>query len=142
MKIENVINYIARDGKRFSVKELCENHEREMDMIEPIMSRIPKTPLLKFEQYVQHDVEKLKQIKRDLFLVICKVYSEFYPEWKEIDPDKVNIEVVGRILDDDSDCLAGVAWSELRRFDFKTGREYQQPYYALHPKEALERVLI
>lgn len=139
MRQEQVTEYVASDGARFRDPQQCESYERELSMVQPIMNRLPKGDL-NAGQYRQHDKEFLLQIKRDLWALVLTRYGKDFPEWLGHDADSIHpLSGVGRVMSDIGGPIAE-AWGWLAYFNFDLGREYQQPYYALHPDEALERV--
>jgi len=133
MLTETVKEYVARDGARFKTAAECKAHEDQMDLIEPIMARLPLTRP-EGNKYVQHDRETLLAVKRDLFAVVVRYFGQSYPEWRTKDPDAVHpCSIVGRVLSDNYGPLAD-AWRVLANYNFDLGREYEQPYFALNPE--------
>ena len=135
MKIEQVTEYVAYDGKRFREEWPCLEYEAELATVTHIMRMMPDTP--PDGTYVECDCDVLKQIKRDLWALVLSEYGERWPAWKDWNVDDVRPDsIVGRVL---SDCRHGPledAWAELQKCDFASGRVYKQPYYVLHPEEA------
>lgn len=137
MKSEQVTRYTARDGAVFYDPRKADEYERELDQIEPIMSRLPANEV-PGGKYIQHDPATLRSIKADLFKLVVRKHGESFPEWKKWKADEVHpLSIVGRVLDDCGGPLSH-AWSKLARFNFNLGREYEQPYFAMNPDKAVE----
>ena len=136
MRTEQRTIYISDDGTEFRERTACEAYETQHRCVAEVMARIPKTELPN-GYYTEHDPAILQEIKDDLWQLVLRYYGESYPEWRTWDVDKVNplTSVVGRVLCDGHGPLTR-AWYRLRCFDIRLGREYDQPYFALHPSEA------
>jgi hypothetical protein len=129
--------FVADDGTQFSDQATCAAHEALLARLKPIMARLPQSRP-RGATYVQHDAETLRQVKRDLFGLVLERLGGSYPQWRDVNPDEVHpMSIVGRVLDDCGGPLAK-AWSTLARYDFDTGREYEQPYFVAHPQEAVQ----
>lgn len=64
-------------------------------------------------------------------------YGDSYPKWREWHADNVHpMSMVGRVLSDGTLGPLEIAWVTLARYDFLTGREYDQPYFVRNPTEA------
>jgi hypothetical protein len=135
-KIQIVAKYATTDGQTFDTEEQADKHEDLLAKLEPIMCMLPNNKP-KAHEYIQHNVEFLKTIKRRLFKLIAEEYKEAYPAWSTLDPDIVEpaTSIVGRILDDGRSPLS-LAWAKLSRFNFRLGRECEQPFFAINPREA------
>lgn len=137
-KVERTI-FIAVDGTEFAYESDCKKYEEAYFEIKPIMDRIPNSNLGS-GQYKQYDTSFLLQIKRDLWKLVIKQFGDSYPVWKTWNADDVHpMSIVGRILDDNGGLISR-CWRKLENFNFELGREYQQPYFALHPEEAMEKI--
>jgi hypothetical protein len=137
MHTETVTAYVANDGARFKTQEQCVEYETELHKVEPIISQLPRSNP-PHGMYVQHDAEPLRRIRRLLWTLVLEKLGDEYPNWKlHVADDLAPFSVVDRVLDDYTGPLAR-AWKMLRFFDFATGREYDQPYFVLHPNEAME----
>lgn len=98
-------------------------------------------PRIDFNQFVQHDVDVLRSVKRRIFDLARTHHLSGYSQFDECDPDQVHPgSVVGRIL---SDCDGPIpkAWNRFCRIDFQNGREYDQPYRVNHPEEAVDALI-
>jgi hypothetical protein len=140
MNIEQVTEYVARDGTRFKDKERCEKYEAELSAVEPIIAMLPQHDL-GHGTYLPCDRYLLLAVKRRLFALVLAKYGDRYPTWKTFDADELHPRsVVGRVLDDCGRGPLSDAWATLARFDFNLGREYDQPYFVSHPNEATPAV--
>ncbi len=139
MKIETAKKFTCSDGTVFYDDTVAAwAHEEEFLRVKPIADRIPDSNV-RGGEYVQHDPQLLKQIRRDLWKLVLDRHGESFPAWRKFDADQVVIgSMVGRVLSDFSGPLAK-AWMSLGRFDLDNGREYEQPYYVHHPRECKER---
>lgn len=136
---QQITQYATSDGNKFLSLAAAESHETELAKVHPILARIPESNL-SHGTYVQHDRETLLQIKRDLFALVLAKYGDSYPQWRTFAPDDVHpFSGVGRVLSEDSGPLAS-AWNRIGCFNFELGREYDQPYFANNPHEAMEAV--
>ena len=132
-----ISRYTCTDGTAFDSKAAATEYEAEYQSVADILKRTPRNDL-RHGTYVTHDVEMLRQIRRDLWpLVLAKVNAkDSFPQWLKWDADEVHpLSIVGRVLDDYGGPVAK-AWSRLARFCFDTGREFDQPYFVTHPNEA------
>jgi hypothetical protein len=133
--MKTIESYEAVDGTKFHDRAQCERYEADLRRIAHI--KIPNSKL-DHGKYKQHDVESLLAIKRALWTAVLEKYGERWPEWRGWKADDVHpMSVVGRCLDDCSGPIER-AWAQLARFNFLLGREYDQPYFALNPNEAVE----
>lgn len=121
MKIEQVTEYVARDGRRFRDEASCVTYEHELDLVEPILHRLPRNNVPP-HQYVQHHPPTLRAIKRELFALVVARYGDSNPGLKQWDADQVHpCSGVGRAMSDASGPIAE-AWRKLARFNFELGR--------------------
>lgn len=134
--IKTIQQFTCSDGAKFLDKDEAEKHEAEYQLVKPILDRFPKGPNLERGTYRQHNIETLRQLKRDLFKLVLGKVGDDFPKWKGVNPDDVRPDsVVGRVMSDYGGPIAS-AWCNLGVFNFTLGREYDQPYFANHPEEA------
>lgn len=132
---KHITLYVADDGEEFRSAKDCCDYEDEKMAVKAIMNRLPPWP--PYEKYVVCDAELLRQIRRDLWPLVLKKYGDRYPKWRQWDADEVHPQsIVGRVLSDGATGPLEYAWRDLSCFDFDLGRIYDQPYYAINPKEA------
>lgn len=73
--------------------------------------------------YIQHDPEKVKQAKENLLVYSNRRFKTNY-----------GFDFIGRVMQDSGLIVMYNLWHRLSCVD-KYGREWGQPYYAIHPKE-------
>ena len=136
MPVEVIEAYKTTDGSRFFDRQFAERHDEEYHLVKPVADLLPKTDL-KHGTYKQHDSANLRAIKRKVWELVLAKHKDSYPRWADWDADEVHpCSVVSRVLDGDGPLCQ--LWNRLSRFNFELGREYDQPYFALHPSEAKE----
>lgn len=130
--------YEAEDGSRFESKKACEEYEGELRKYQKAMLPLEPRPELSGEQYFQHDREICLKAKRD---VIALAKNTVKDKIWDNPPDEIHpMSFAGRLIDDCGHAALRHAWGRFCSIDFSTGREYQQPYFTLHPEEATERI--
>jgi hypothetical protein len=136
MRIEEVTEYVADDGRRFSSYFTCLNYETELADVEAIMQQLPKHNLPNGE-YVSCDPSLLRQVKSRLWGMVLNKYGDSYPKWRGYSADDVSVNgIVSHVLSDSSHGPLEAAWLFLMRCDFDLGRIYDQPYFVNRPEEA------
>jgi len=124
----------AADGSEWNTLQAAEGRERLLSEINIAMSilRIVKVERGKF---YQHDLPLVRLARRRLVEIIKRERLQHWPEHQARDADEFHPNGgLGRILDDPGDPLAS-AWGRFGSIDFETGRQYDQPYTAMHPEE-------
>jgi hypothetical protein len=138
MKI--VATYIANDGSRFDSEEACQEHEALVDKISKIMSPLGKKREVGTYEYIQHDLEVCFQVKDALYDLAKRTLNpkndSSYPvlNHETSNREVYPLSIMGRILDDSNYAL-GCANNRLMSIDWETGREYQQPYFAINNRK-------
>jgi hypothetical protein len=132
--------YIANDGSRFDSEEACKEHETLVDKISKIMSPLGEKGKIGTDEYIQHDLEVCFRVKDALYDLAKRTLNpknnstylalKHNTNNREIHP----LSVIGRILDDSSSVLSR-ANNRLMSIDWETGREYQQPYFAMNNRK-------
>ena len=136
MREETIKQYTSIDGHKFLDRNACQRYENELEQIQPILNELNRCDNIKANEYIQHDINDLLLIKRKIFTLVQHLYKDSFPHWLEWNGDDVHpMSIVGRVLDDNGGPIAK-AWRQLSNYNFDLGREYQQPYFALHPEEA------
>ena len=131
--------FIADDGRRFRSAFECQHYESQLREVNAVMSLVPPVEM-PHGTYVLRDAETLRSVRRLLWAIVVREYGENYPQWKTWHADAVHpSSIVGRVLSDGTAVPLSRAWARLACFDFDLGREYQQPYFAVHPGEAVEQ---
>lgn len=125
--------YEADDGSRFDTAQEATAHERVNQAMQPLGPR----PKLGDGRWVQHGRVACTVSLRMLVALYAELYPDDAERWKllerveSIDP---RTHVIGRMLDGNGPLAR--AWARLRCIDWQTCREYDQPFYALHPEQA------
>jgi hypothetical protein len=133
--METKIVYQAKDGKQFDDEFECFEYEEWCKRLEAAMC-MPEIPRLDSDQYYQHTKMAVHMTRRRLFKLYLERYGDSFPDHKDWNPDTLHpMCAVGRILDDAGGPLR-TAWGRLMNTDMDTYREYNQPYYVMHPQEA------
>lgn len=137
--------YIAEDGRRFDDKEKCQKYDKALIEIKEIMSLL--VPKEKYddkncdfsngEGYIQQDKKIIDEVVSRLCYAIERYHK--FSEWAGWKPEYGLGGMLGRYLDD-GDSPFYRAWCRWACID-KSGREWGQPYYALHPEEGKQKQL-
>jgi len=136
--MKKITKFEANDGAEFTDERKCAEHETLCFRINRVMAALPDGKP-EHDEWVQHNRGVLLGVKRVLFKIVLEQHGESWPAWKARDADDVRpMSIVLRVLDDCGGPLS-VAWGKLASYDFDTGRQYSQPYFVIHPKEAKER---
>lgn len=129
--------YETSDGTRYDTKEDAKAHEILAERCRIAIAILGPPPDLKNGHYVQHDREACLQAKRNLLLIVREQFDvRKFPVLGHDDDAIHPLSTAGRIVLDGQGPLSD-AWNRLTRINFYLGREYDQPYFAIHPDEAL-----
>lgn len=129
--MKTVTKYQARDGREFACEETAKTHEGVLDRIDKIMSTLPARPddceFSNGRGYIQHDWMAVTNAKNHIIDLWhgdekIKLDAKMYPAPHSI---------IGRFFDDANSPLRD-PWYRLMCID-PLGREWDQPYFALHP---------
>lgn len=132
--------YQCEDGTRFDKEHDALEYESYATRAKEIESRLISIGReLNANEYIQQDPNVVRRAKYNFLTLV----AERLPEWKdraiECRDGKRHMSHIGRIIDD-----YGIKWMCHLYFRFycitDNGREYQQPYFTLHPEEATKRV--
>lgn len=126
--------FIAEDGSRFDDRARCEAYESNCRQINSIMEPLQEVEV-RGARYYQHHPSTAKAVANALtqFAVNLIIPERKDEEWSPYG-------LIGRFVDDSSNSCLRRAFGRICRIDIETGREYEQPYYRLHPNEATEPV--
>lgn len=136
--MKSIIKYKAIDGREFDFEEECEKHERLLVQIERAIKPLgspPKEDGCSFANgggYLQHDLPTVEAVK--LALIDLAAVPENVKEGVRTRP--ASHSIIGRYLDD-GDSPVRKGWYRLMCID-EQGREWGQPFYALHPEQATQ----
>lgn len=129
--------FVANDGTEHDRQELALKHEKFIADIAQAMNPLgekyeeKECRFVNGEGYIQHDPADVLKAKTAL-IEICKttVPDEF---WNKYTPAEIHpMSYAGRLLDDCNRFLYR-AWYRFMCIDVQ-GKEWGQPYYALHPE--------
>ncbi len=133
------IEHVARDGAAFSHMADAIEYEKELNMVDAIMSQLPK-PKVPSGKYYQHDKNVLDRVRREIFALVVAKHGDAFPKWKTWNYKEVHpSSVVGRVLSEIRSPLSD-AWWRFMCINFDLSREYQQPFFAANPGPAQERM--
>lgn len=135
--------YVAKDGSEWENEEGALNRENLIDEVNKIMQELKPTPTkLNWKGYIQQNPSVVESVKRKLYNIanrdgILKWWLD-YQKTEHGNTDESLIKChpswFCRMLDGSHTPL-DKAYSRLWCIDDNC-REYNQPYYALHPEEA------
>jgi len=139
--MKEIIIYEAKDGTRFDKKAEAEKYESMLLKI----SEAEKKYIGKRREDVErglacseHKPEDVNALKKEL----CEIAAYFIPSSKKLFLECGNgtrhISHAQRIVSDACIPALETAFYRLNCINAETGKEYEQPYYALHP-DAWER---
>lgn len=133
MHKEIITFWVASDGSRHKTEEACLAREQLLRDIEAAMQPMGTRTNLDSHMFIQHTKETLFQVRRNLLKLIRPLC-----DWESLkncpDDDVHPSGGVGRFLDDVGGPLS-YAWWRLRCSNFDSGREYEQPFFALNEHE-------
>lgn len=132
----------AKDGTEFKNEEDAINHEKLLDKIDNIFFRLGKPQSLKSTEYIQHDLSVCLDVKEEFYDFVKKEYGKYdYPSMKYPSRDIHPLSFIGRLLDD----IGGpcrLANHRLCCINWDTGREFQQPYFAMNGPDDPKKMVI
>lgn len=135
--MKTVIAYEASDGSRFDSQSAAEAHEQLVSRVAHAMESLGPRPKLGNGRWKQHDGFACRLARRRVVMLYAAQNPDDAERWRlleqveNIDP---RTHVIGRMLDGDGPLAR--AWYRLSCINWETFREYDQPYYAMHPEEA------
>lgn len=137
-EVRKVVEYVADDGTVFQDEAKCLAHDYRLKDMARIMR--PLGDQLEYnvidEGYVQHDPEVVRAVIIDVLrMAKLTIRHKWIDQTMEF-PEKCHASWCGRLFSDIDDKIINEAWNRLSCIDWKTGREYQQPYFANNPHEA------
>ena len=146
MAITEVIHYQTDDGQIFYVKEDALEYARGLNLVkkamEPILSDRPD---LSNGAYMQHDMESVMKVKKDLYEILES--TGLLSDWLS---DQINVHgrtreymmyqchpsYFDRLLDSSRHPICR-AYRRMCCID-RTGREWDQPYYAIQADKEMQ----
>ncbi len=125
----------ADDGSHWETAEAAHERDALCARITLAIKPLGPRPDLGHGRSVQQERDACLEAKRALVAIALETCGDF-PVFKENEPDDIHpMSIAGRIIDDHGGPLAR-AWSRLCRINWDSFREYDQPYFALHPERA------
>lgn len=135
--MEKITIYKAVDGTRFDRKADCEYYESICKNVSNIMARIRPNEDISSRIAIRQDIDVVREVKQDFFLICAEVIPFFSQLFKEVANGTRHISHAGRILSDYSKDFP-ILYSTYYRFEcinYCSGVEYEQPYFANHEIE-------
>lgn len=139
MKIAAILEYTANDGTVFQDEDKCLEHEEKVETVAKIMEPLGYRPdecdFSNGNNWLQHKSRDVELVKVALLKYIRKFVQHKWIDQTIEESVKCDPSWVGRLLSDVNDTVFEGAWYGFMCIDRKTGREYGQPYFAMHPFE-------
>lgn len=131
------VQYQADDGTLFSSCEQCANYELSSYKVEAIVSKLGNKPKLSDEQYIQHSMTTVNDVRRDLCMLANSVWAHKWFVQTAEDPS-THSSWAGRLISEMDNPKLNAAWYRIMCID-SLGREWQQPYFANNtPSDAVK----
>lgn len=131
-------------GKRFNTHQEARRYAIICNSINLIMDKLqPRTKEVEEGlAYLEHDPLLVRIVLRK-FLLYCRRFMPSFASWfVQVADGKRHISHIQRVLSDyESDYP--ILYKSLFRFmciNIKSGHEFQQPYFALHPEEGYKAI--
>ena len=116
--------FIANDGTRFDNKEKCQKYDALILTINKLLNKLDKRPENFYNTgYIQHEEFVFNQIKEKIIDIAC-----------EITGCQSRGGILGRWICDSDNRILSKAWYRIMCTD-KYYREWDQPYFAVNPRE-------
>lgn len=135
--MEEITIYKAIDGTKFDSKADCEYYESICKNISNILVRLRPSEEVSSRIAIRQDIDVVRQVKQDFFLICAEVIHSFSQRFKEVADNTMHISHVGRILSDYSKNfpILYATYFRLECISETSGVEYEQPYFANHEIE-------
>ncbi len=126
--------YQCEDGTRFDLEEDAREYEsicaKVNEVMSPMGERTHKCDI--GEEYIQHDPKDVKKALHG-FLVLCaNTLTDCYKPLMECAEGKRHISHADYIIAERGSKILVDANYRFRCTNMESGREYDQPYYAIH----------
>jgi hypothetical protein len=132
--VKPITLYECRDGSRWPDVPSAERHEALLERIDGI-NRMIAWPRVLGATFYRHDISDYQAWRRAIVGLVKEYYPDAMKPWPE-DLLLVNPQsYVGRVVSDTGGPLNDL-WYRLM-CTTNDGHEYEQPYFATHPLEAL-----
>ncbi len=131
--MKTTIKYISNDGVEFNSEAACLKHERVALLIQGALAPLGAVPKLSGEEFHQHSIEDVRKASAAVLEIIQYEYPDKSISEYTIDkcsPNNPNVWLtwLGRYCDEFS---ISRSLHRLRCINQHTGREYEQPYFAI-----------
>lgn len=129
-----IVIFEALDGSRFDVESDCAAYEVLCGKVEQIMEPLKQIDIVGRQFYQHHPgIVRLVANSFTKLAVEATIPSRGSESWH---PQGL----VQRFIGDSSKTVLRKASYRIDCIDLETGREYEQPYFRLHPEEATEEI--
>lgn len=131
--MQEITKWRTEDGKVFDTPEEAQAHETLVGRVKEITAALGERnrSILNGQGYVQHDPKIVRKVRKSFYQLALEQQGFDKAEADEHIPNEY---LIGRYLNDSNSYLYDV-WCRLQCID-TLGREFDQPYYALHPEKA------
>lgn len=132
IQTKEVILFVTDDGREFHDREDAKKHDALLKKIQQIQT-LPPRRNIPSGKWIQHPIEQYRKWR----IALVKLTMEYLPRLHtDVDPMKIHpFSSMGRCVNDSGLELLRNEWGRLQCTS-DDGREYEQPYYALHPDKA------
>lgn len=132
--METVTKFLAVDGREFNSETRCREWEACLAVAHDIESELGPRPRISHGKYVQRDVELVNRVKNRCLDAMRKKHPSW--SWNTARNEDIGTgSIIGRYADD-SDSPFRKLWCRLMCISMKTGREYDQPFFAFNEHES------
>lgn len=136
--IKKIEIYECGDGTRFDDEERAQRYEDTRVELRAVERKYlgPRAEEVKRGKGTQeHPIENVIAYRKE----ICRIAGEYIPSSKWVfdgcGDGTRHISHANRVVSDCDVKMLDVAFFRLNCINLSSGREYEQPYYALHPEE-------
>lgn len=126
--------YEATDGSRWTTPEAATKRDVFCEAIRLAMEPLGPARPLRNGAWIQHCAATVTRVK---VAVLTIAERERVIDLNGKPPASAHLQgILGRFFDDAGSNPASQAWHRLRCIVEEAGREYDQPYFAIHPEQA------
>jgi len=134
LKTITVTMYEADDRTRFQDRNEADKYQSALEACRDIERLLPPRQNIPHTRWVQHPIAQYQAWRIALIRLTLKYYPEELP--KHVDPMKVRPQgYLARLVRRTRSSRLRKLWHRFACTD-DDGREFSQPYFALHPREA------
>lgn len=135
--MKEITIYQAIDDTRFDSNSACEYYESIYENVNKLMARLRPNGYVSRCIAIRQDVDVVREVKEDFFLICAEVIPSFSQLFKEVAHGVRRESHAGQILSDyekDYPILYS-AYYRVECINEMSGVEYEQPYFAEHEME-------